>query len=206
MFIDLIYGMFMISVLYISADLIKKYKTGMIKNNSDLAMYFAKKTFKALKMYNKTKKNTNILFKKCLKNNNKKNSKHVEKNEEVYKMVCMTNKGYMYKVLLVYAEDKIYLEDNENVYSTENNIQNKIYHMLKDDNEPSMFIFNKKRDKAVKINLIDFDITNFEKMMEIKNKVDTIEEDDKLFVNVQIKIDKDYDITDAMEKYYCDEK
>ena len=57
---DLVYGVFMISVLYISADLMKKYKTGLIQNNTDLAMYFVKKSFRVLKIYKKTKNNTHL--------------------------------------------------------------------------------------------------------------------------------------------------
>ena len=103
MFSDLIYGVFMISVLYISADLMKKYKTGIIKNNTDLAMYFAKKSFKALKMYKKTKNNTKFMLDRCLKKENMDKYGYELDNEvDEYKLVCMCKNGKMYKILVIF--------------------------------------------------------------------------------------------------------
>jgi hypothetical protein len=58
MLYDFVYGVFMISLLYISADLLNKYNSGEISNNEDLSMFMMEKGFKALKIYNKTKLKT----------------------------------------------------------------------------------------------------------------------------------------------------
>jgi hypothetical protein len=193
MFGDLIYGVFMISVLYISADLMKKYKKGDIKNNADLAMYFAKKSFKAVKIYNRTRKNTNKLLNKCLKNKTIK-QRQKRNTEEIYKLVCMSDSGDMYKALVIYTENDVYLKKNNH----------NISEILKNDSKPLMLMFNKEKTNVVQINVVDFDITNKEKMLLLKNKIDNIEHDEKLFVNVQCTLGEDYDITDAMKKYYCE--
>ena len=189
---DLIYGVFMISVLYISADLMKKYKSGIIKNNTDLAMYFAKKSFKALKFYKKTKNSTKQILNKCIKQNNV--IEHCNNNIEEYKLVCMSNNGNMIKALLMFEDDKLYLEENSN----------SIMNIINNDSNPLLMIFNKEKDKVMQINAEDFDITDKEKIFKIKNKIDNVEHDEKLFINVQLIMDKEYDISDHMIKYYTE--
>ena len=189
---DLIYGVFMISVLYISADLMKKYKAGLIQNNTDLAMYFAKKSFKALKMYKKTKNNTALILNRCMKQKDVVEYYHNnDSNIEEYKLVCMGKSGMMYKALVIFEYDKIYLEENSN----------SIINILKNDSDPMLMIFNKEKNKVMQINVVDFDITNKEKMFELKNKIDNVEHDEKLFINVQLIMNEEYDISEQMKKY-----
>ena len=65
-------------------------------------------------------------------------------------------------------------------------------------------IFNKEKNKVMQINVLDFDITDKEKMFKLKNKIDNVEHDDKLFINVQLIMNEEYDISEQMKKYYTE--
>ncbi len=129
MLYDFVYGVFMISLLYISADLLNKYNRGEISNNEELSMFLMEKGFKALKIYNKTKLKTLKFVKKC----KKKKTEKIDDSEynETYKISFIGENGDYFKGLLDFSEKEIYLENNDNLE------ENKKFSII--------FIFNKEK-------------------------------------------------------------
>jgi len=191
MLYDLVYGVFMISLLYISADLLSKYNNGEISNNEDLSMFFMEKGFKALKIYNKTKHKTLKFVKKCKKN--KENIDDSERNE-TYKVLFIGEDGYYFKGLLDFSEKEIYLENSDSLEEHKN--------------FSNIFILNKERKCYVQFDLDELDVKNEENIEKIKNKINGVFHSSKLFINSQINFtndnkEEDYDINEQLNKYFC---
>ena len=198
MLYDFVYGVFMISLLYISVDLLSKYNKGEISNNEQLSMFFMEKGFKALKIYNKTRAKTLKLVKKCKKN---KHDDDVMRDiintasDDTYKVTFIGENGYYFKGLLDFSEKEIYLENNGTLE------ENKEFH--------DIFIFNKEKKCYIQLSKDELNIKDDENIKTIRNKVKDTEHFNKLFINSQIVYSKenkkkDHDITDELSKYFCD--
>lgn len=191
MLYDLVYGVFMISILYISADLLSKYNKGEISNNKDLSMFFMEKGFKALKIYNKTKNKTLKFVKKC-----KKKKENIDDSEcnETYKVLFIGEDGYYFKGLFDFFEKEIYLENSDSLE------EHKKF--------SNIFILNKEKKCYVQFDLDELDIKNEENIEKIKNKINGVFHSSKLFINSQITFTNDnkeeeYDINEHLNKYFC---
>tara|TARA_B100001142_G_scaffold173604_1_gene173154 strand:+ start:570 stop:1331 length:762 start_codon:yes stop_codon:yes gene_type:complete len=192
MLYDFVYGVFMISLLYISADLLNKYNRGEISNNEELSMFLMEKGFKALKIYNKTKLKTLKFVKKC----KKKKTEKIDDSEynETYKISFIGENGDYFKGLLDFSEKEIYLENNDNLE------ENKKFSII--------FIFNKEKKCYVQFDLDELDIKNEENIEKMKNKIKDVEYSSKLFINSQITFtnndkEEEYDINEYLSKYFC---
>ncbi len=196
MLYDLVYGVFMISLLYISVDLLSKYNRGEISNNEQLTLFFMEKGFKALKIYNKTRAKTLKFVKKCKKHNNNDMRDMIETtNNDTYKVTFIGENGYYFKGLLDFSEKEIYLENNGT---------------LEENKEFSdIFIFNKEKKCYIQISKDELNIKNEENIKKIRDKIKEAEHFKKLFINSQIVYskenqEKEHDITDELSKYFCD--
>lgn len=196
MLYDFVYGVFMISLLYISVDLLSKYNKGEISNNEQLSMFFMEKGFKALKIYNKTRAKTLDIVKKCKKRKIEDDIRDMidTKNNDTYKITFVGEDGYYFKGLLDFSEKDIYLENNGTLE------ENKDF--------TDIFIYNKDKKCYIQIDKDDLSIVTDENVKRLKEKVDNTPSFSKLFINSQVifSIDgeeKEYDITDELSKYFC---
>jgi len=193
MLYDFVYGVFMISLLYISADLLNKYNNGEISNNEDLSMFMMEKGFKALKIYNKTKLKTLNLVKKCKRKNFEKDETESEYGK-TYKILFIGENGNYFKGLIDFSEKEIYLETNDNLE------ENKNFSLI--------YILNTEKKCYVQFDLDELDIKKEENIEKIKNKIKDVEYSRKLFINSQITFkggdkEEEYDINEHLSKYFC---
>jgi len=193
MLYDFVYGVFMISLLYISADLLNKYNNGEISNNEELSMFMMEKGFKALKIYNKTKLKTLNLVKKCKRKNVVKDVDDSEYSK-TYKILFIGENGNYFKGLIDFSEKEIYLETNDILE------ENKKFSLI--------YILNKEKKCYVQFNLDELDIKSEENIEKIKNKIKDVEYSSKLFINSQITFkgddkEEEYDINEYLNKYFC---
>jgi hypothetical protein len=169
---DFIYNGILLSSLYFTCDLLNKYKKKEINNRNDVQMYFILKGVTLLNTYNYTKKSIETIITKCKKKDD------IE--DDVYKVVVLTNNNDILKCLLCYDEDSYYFEGIECF-----------------DDAKLIFVTNVNNEKFLQIKAEELKEPN-----QLKNKLENMKYE-KIFLNVQLTInEKEYDLNEIVEKYY----
>lgn len=179
MLYELLYNCVLISGTYFTFDIFGKIQQQQITNINDVKMYFVFKGVNMLNLYNSCKKDIDTVVSLCRKKENDDNE-----SDDEYKLVMIKNNGSVLKFLLQYENDVFFLKNKDECL----------------DNVKTIFLTNKHNKRFIQID--NSEIVDG-RLKSLKNKLENVNADDKLFLNVQLINGEDnLDLNHILNKYY----